>query len=172
MVALSVCLGLLTLVLGAWISVQPWHVAFRTTGALIGLLGLWIAWFAWRFYALPRLAISDSELLVYLRPNFSQAFRVPLDNVEVFFIGQGAVAGEEPGQPKGYEGAVAANVIVRLAESAAEWHHREVHQVLGVWNEGYITIRGLFCDNIDQEVLKVMNKELQKRKRQMKKSSA
>ena len=118
------------------------------------------------------MAITDTELLVYLKANYRTPFRVPLNVVEVFFIGQGAVSGTEPGQPDGYEGAVAANVIVRLADAAKDWHHRDVHLMLGVWDDGYITVRGLFCENIDHDVLKSMNRELVNRKRQLKASKS
>lgn len=134
---------------------------FALAGCLLSALllipSIWICLF-------PRLAISDDELLVYLRSG--SPFRVPLDAVEVFFIGQGAVKGEEPGHPHGYQGAVAANVIVRLAEAATEWKQRDVNQPLGVWADGYITLRGLWCENIDAEVLKRMNRRLAEIKRQ------
>lgn len=144
---------------------SPWGV--RVFGAFVVLCVLPVVWYGWQIFSQPRLAITDHELFVYLRPNYRDPFRVPLDVVEVFFIGQGAVSGVEPGQPKDYQGAVAANVIVRLAEAATDWHHRDVHLWLGVWDEGYITVRGLFCENIDQEVLKRMNKQLLRRKRQL-----
>ena len=142
----------------------------RIAGCVACVLTLAMIWFAWRFFVQPRIAITDSELLVYLKPNYRTPFRVPLNVVEVFFIGQGAVSGTEPGQPDGYGGAVAANVIVRLADAATDWHHRDVHLMLGVWDEGYITVRGLFCENIDQDVLKSMNHELMTRKRQLRAS--
>ena len=86
----------------------------------------------YRYASGPRLEITEDELWVYVVGR-SKPFRIPIDAVEVFFIGQGAVAGTEPGQPHGYRGAVAANVIIRLAESAVDWHHRDVNLQLGVW---------------------------------------
>ena len=85
--------------------------------------------------------------------------------VEVFFMGQGAVSGEEPGHPRDYQGHVAANVVVRLAESAPEWHCRRVNEWLAVWDDGYVTLRGLWCENIDQDLLKSMNSGLMQAKR-------
>lgn len=154
------------------IAAIAWGSSFvKFVGCVTGLITLPTIWFAWQFYTQPRMAITDAELWVYLLPNFQKPFRIPLESVEVFFIGQGAVSGTEPGHPDGYGGAVAANVIVRLAESAKEWHHRDVHLLLGVWDEGYITVRGLFCENIDQDVLKTMNRELMNRKRKLRMTS-
>lgn len=116
----------------------------------------------------PRLALTSAELLVFVRL-FGKPFRVPIEFVEVFFLGQGAVAGTEPGHPKEYRGAVAANVIVRLAEADNSWHVRSINQWLGVWAEGYITIRGLWCENIDQELMKKMNQSLMAAKRDARK---
>ncbi len=135
--------------------------------ALAGYLGL----LAWRFRSTPRLELHENELLVYVR-SLGKPFRVPLDVVEVFFIGQGAVLGKETGHPREYNGAVAANVIVRLAESKASWHDRDVNQWLAVWAEGYITLRGLWCENIDQELLQTMNGALMTAKRKLRKGPA
>ena len=108
--------------------------------------------------------MTADELLVYIR-GFARPFRVPLDVVEVFFMGQGAVRGMEPGHPKEYEGAIAANVIVRLAESATDWRERDAQQLLGVWRDSYITVRGLWCEDIHQDLLTKMNKQLLQAKR-------
>lgn len=167
LLAVNLLLGIVALLLGIGLVSLGGNLFLRVLGVILSLVALPAIWFAWRFHSQPRLAITSHELLVYVRPNYREPYRVPLDVVEVFFIGQGAVSGTEPGQPKDYEGAVAANVIVRLAESAKDWHHRDVHLLLGVWNDGYITVRGLLCDNIDQEVLKTMNKRLLGRKREL-----
>ncbi len=150
-----------------WVFALAWPV--RIFSVVLIACSLVVCLFSCIVSVRPRVAINETELLVYLRKNPLVPYRVPLTVVEVFFIGQGAVSGAEPGQPKEYEGAVAANVIVRLAEAATDWHQRDVQQMLGVWNEGYITIRGLFCANIDQEVLKQMNKRLLHRKRILRK---
>ncbi len=170
LVTLNFIIGVLLAVGGLCIALlmQSWYL--QAIGSIIALGGTVALWFAWQFSTHPRVAITDTELWVYVSQHVGQPTRIPLDAVEVFFIGQGAVKGPEPGQPHGYEGAVAANVVVRLAESAKEWHEREAHQLLGIWNEGYITVRGLFCNNIDQDVLKDMNRQLIDRKRKLRES--
>lgn len=165
-VALNLAIGAAVLIIGT-LAIAWGSVPMQILGGLASVVALAMLWFAWQLYVQPRLAITNTELLVYLKPNYRSPFRVPLEIVEVFFIGQGAVSGTEPGQPDGYGGAVAANVIVRLAEAAKDWHQRDVHLMLGVWDDGYITVRGLFCENIDQDVLKAMNRELMSRKRQL-----
>ena len=110
----------------------------------------------------PRLAYSDGELLVYLEPQTPT--RVPIDNVECFFLGQGP---SELPKLKGREPETQ-NVIVRLAESAAEWKHRDVRPAIGHWCEGYITLRGSWCEPITPALMKRLNHRLAEIHRQRK----
>ena len=82
--------------------------------------------------------------------------RVPIEIVECFFLGQGAselpkLQGREPETQ---------NVVIRLAESASEWKHRDVRPSFGQWCEGYITIRGAWCEPITPELMKRLNQRL------------
>ena len=136
------------LLAGAWLVLAP------LSGAVTGNL-LWMS-------AQPRLAQEANELLVYFEPN--DPVRVPLDIVECFFLGQGPselpkIAGVEP---------ETSNVIVRLAERAKDWHHRDVKPALGHWCEGYITLRGAWCEPISGEALKQLNHRLAEAHRQQK----
>jgi hypothetical protein len=115
---------------------------------LISVVGLCLASY------IPRLAFDDGELLVYLRS--LTPLRVPIEVVECFFLGQGPAhpaAPEEP-VPK------AANVIVRIAESATKFHAREVRADLGQWRDGYITIRGMWCEPLSHERVNALNRHL------------
>lgn len=105
----------------------------------------------------PRLAVSGEQLLVYLRAGGPIA--VPLDVVECFFLGQGPAMLIEDDSQTG-EGVVTANVIVRLAESAEEWKQLSVLKHLGHWCDGYITIRGAWCEPISNELVGGLNKKL------------
>ena len=110
----------------------------------------------------PRLAYEDGGLLVYIdayRPT-----RVPIEVVEVFFLGQGPselprLAGREPETQ---------NVVVRLAEAAAEWKHREVRPAIGQWCEGYITLRGSWCEPITRDLMQRLNRRLAEVQRERK----
>jgi hypothetical protein len=116
-----------------------------------GLLGA--ATFAYSM-RLPRLALQDDHLLVYLRSSIPE--RVPIEYVECFFWGQGPSLIR---LPTGNE-AESANVIVRLAERAEQWRDRETNRSLGEWKCGYITIRGAWCERITPELVKDLNERL------------
>lgn len=124
------------------------------------MFGLFVFMSLWLFSSLthamflPRVAYEAGELLVYLE--FQRPTRVPIDIVEVFFLGQGPselpkIKGREPETQ---------NVIVRLAESATEWKHRDVKPAIGLWCEGYITIRGSWCEPITPEIMRQLNHRL------------
>ena len=102
----------------------------------------------------PRIGYEAGELLVYLEP--ARPTRVPIDIVEVFFLGQGP---SELPKLKGREPETQ-NVIIRLAESAVEWKHRDVRPSFGHWCEGYITIRGSWCEPITKDVMRQLNQRL------------
>jgi hypothetical protein len=138
---------------------SPWIVVLA---AALALPPLWLL--AGLAYALsrPRLAYENGELLVYLE--LAQPTRVPIDAVEVFFLGQGAselpnLRGREPETQ---------NVVVRLAESATEWKHRDVRPALGQWCEGYITLRGSWCGPTTRDVMQRLNRRLAELQRERK----
>ena len=60
------------------------------------------------------------------------------------------------------------NVIVRLAESASDWKHRDVRPAIGHWCEGYITLRGSWCEPITPALMKRLNHRLAEVHRQRK----
>jgi hypothetical protein len=110
----------------------------------------------------PRLAYQDGELLVYLEPQTPT--RVPIDIVECFFVGQGP---SELPKLKGREPETQ-NVIVRLAEAATDWKHRDVRPAIGHWCEGYITLRGSWCEPITPALMRRLNHRLAEIHRQRK----
>jgi hypothetical protein len=99
---------------------------------------------------------------VYLEP--ARPTAIPIDIVECFFLGQG------PGQLPKLRGreTETQNVIVRLAESATEWKHREVQPAIGLWCEGYITLRGSWCEPIDRNLMQRLNRRLAEVQRERK----
>lgn len=138
----------------AWSLLTRQHALISVPIALVVLLLAWLfvsLALAWKS---PRLAYESGELLVYLKPG--PPTRVPIDIVEVFFLGQGAselpkLAGREPETQ---------NIVVRLAESATEWKHRDVPPAIGHWCESYITLRGSWCEPITPELMQQMNQRL------------
>ncbi|HEY2883322.1 MAG TPA: hypothetical protein VGJ15_12830 [Pirellulales bacterium] len=102
----------------------------------------------------PRLAYADGNLLAYLRSG--QPFRVPIESVECFFFGTSA---GQIASPSGGDLPVR-NLIIRIAEKAADWQSREFKPVLGRWADGYITIFGAWCEPLTFEVVQRLNANL------------
>ena len=102
----------------------------------------------------PRVAWAGDSLLLFLRA--TEPLSVPIDAVECFF------AGQAEGMLRGANGrdTEVATVIIRLAEAAREWHHRDVKPAFGMWCEGYITIRGTWCEPITPELMRRLNQRL------------
>jgi hypothetical protein len=122
--------------------------------AVAVLLFLWMLVPLIHMSRLPRLAYADGELLVYLPPHMPA--RVPIDVVEVFFLGQG----DAPLPKLAGRDTETQNIVVRLAESAAEWKQRPVGGAYGLWCENYITIRGSWCEPITPELMQQINDRL------------
>lgn len=138
------------LIAGQWTGSWVW----RSAAIVLGLLGLALLGTLWRLIRQPRVAFQDGEVLVY--GGLVEPLRVPVDVVECFFVGQ---AGGMIPDTQGKEAEVR-TVIIRLAEAATEWHHRDVKAAFAHWCEGYITIRGTWCEPITPELLKRLNGRL------------
>jgi hypothetical protein len=158
--ALTTMMGPPALLLVGSLAGLIWSLATHQSGFISVMCGLFVLMLLWLFAGLtsamfqPRVAYQAGELLVYLE--FGKATRVPIDIVEVFFLGQGPselpkIKGREPETQ---------NVIIRLAESATEWKHRDMKPAIGMWCEGYITIRGSWCEPITPEIMRQLNHRL------------
>lgn len=108
----------------------------------------------WRWSRLPRLAYEEGELLVFLDKAIPE--RVPIEVVECFFRGTGETL------LPGAKGDVVktSTIIVRLAEAAGEWHARASRHSIGAWADGYITLRGTWCEPITPDLLRRLNARL------------
>jgi len=142
--------------------IGDWHWSVLVIAGVVILGALYLTGNLLWMSAQPRLACERNDLLVYFEPR--DPVRVPLEIVECFFLGQGPselpkIAGVEP---------ETSNVIVRLAERAKDWHHRDVKPSLGHWCEGYITLRGAWCEPISGEALKRLNHRLAEAHRRQK----
>lgn len=150
----------------AWSVLTGQHMGLVLLFSLLAAAPLWMT--GELLYALthPRVAYQDGQLLVYLEP--VQPTRIPIDIVEVFFLGQGPselpkLQGREPETQ---------NVIIRLSESATEWKQRDVRPAIGLWCEGYITIRGSWCEPITPDLMRRLNHQLAEVHRQRKAAAA
>ena len=113
-----------------------------------------------RHLYLPRLAYQDGQLLVFLTRG--SPLRVPVDVVECFFLGQ-TEENQSPGHEK--RRAQTATVVVRLAEAAKEWHRFDVKAALGSWQNGYIIIRGTWCEPLSMDRVNALNTRLKEVKK-------
>ena len=152
-----VLLGLLGGVLASGLIPAIDHRWLRVVGGVIVAVATLLVAGLLRQMTRPRLACDGTHLLVDFAATGS--FQVPLEVVEVFFQGQG------PAMLTGRsEHAKVANIVVRLAERAKDWHARDIKPALGAWREGYITIRGTWCEPINPEVIHRLNRKLREAK--------
>lgn len=109
----------------------------------------------------PRLAYQDGQLLVFLTPG--PPIAVPVNIVECFFLGRddATVPMNAELDPK------VVAVVTRLAEAAKEWQRRDVKPTLGKWQDGYIIIRGTWCEPIDAAVVTELNRRLREAHREL-----
>lgn len=151
-----VAVGAVSLALWKWGGGMPpgWiclTIAIFTAGLLLGLL---------RELGRPRIAYREGSLLFRLKAG--KPFAVPLHVVEAFFQGEGLahLPGESQHQAK------SVNLIARLSQRDTQWHQRDVKTALGRWEEGYITVRGTWCEPITQDVIRRLNRRLTEVKRE------
>ncbi len=102
----------------------------------------------------PRLAYAEGHLLVWLRGG--APIRVPVEAVECFWISQAPSL--LPG--KRHTHTETAAVVIRIADRATEWRYQEVKRQLGKWCEGYITIRGTWCEPLSIQLIDRLNQRL------------
>ena len=102
----------------------------------------------------PRIAYDDGQVLFNLRNGSPIA--VPVELVEAFFLGQGPLL--LPG-PKRHGGATV-NLVARISQRDPAFAEREVKPALGRWSESYVTIRGTWCEPLDCELIRRLNRRL------------
>jgi hypothetical protein len=102
----------------------------------------------------PRLAYCDGELWVWINPGAPT--RVPIAVVECFLLGQ--APSMLPG--KKHRNTDTASLVIRVAESATDWHHQQAKAALGNWCSGYITIRGTWCEPLSVALVNRLNQRL------------
>jgi hypothetical protein len=148
--ALMIVIGLVLAML-ARRDEQLWPRVVAILLIMVGaVLTAGLAWMCFR----PRLAVRNGQMLVYLR--LGAPLRVPIQIVEGFLLGRAAAF--LPSQSRST--AETAALVVRLADSAPEWSHVEAHPALGRWCDGYITIRGTWCEPLSLEFVNRLNARL------------
>ena len=145
--------ALLALV-GALLAVNAESTAMRAVGWALAAIGVFLALGLVNQWRQPRIAFRNGEVLFNLRAGAPVA--VPVEVVEAFFLGQGpADLPAVGGKP-----AETVNLVARLSQKAPEWAKVEVKPALGRWCEGYVTIRGTWCEPLTGEVIRRLNRRL------------
>jgi hypothetical protein len=146
--ALAIAVGCVTMSSSEWL---------RWTTAAVALFLAYAIGLCVYLLLQPRLSYANERLYVRLRTG--PPIQVPIDVVECFFLGQGPTLLPRPfGNRDKVEETT--TIVVRLAESAEQWKHVDVKPSLGLWCDGYITIRGTWCEPITNELLKRLNGNL------------
>ncbi|MEM9351969.1 MAG: hypothetical protein AAGA92_03070 [Planctomycetota bacterium] len=102
----------------------------------------------------PRISFNGEEVCFHLGSIKPHA--VPLRHVEAFFLGQSpSGVPEAPGKQ-----GEAVNLIARLSRKAPEWESQAVKPALGRWCDGYVTIRGAWCEPLSGATVGRLNRRL------------
>jgi hypothetical protein len=102
----------------------------------------------------PRIAYRDGHVLFFLRSG--TPLEVPAPVVEAFFLGQGPAM--LPGNAGSRQETV--NLVARLSQRHTEWAQQPVKPSLGHWCDGYVTIRGTWCEPLGPELIRRLNRRL------------
>ncbi len=102
----------------------------------------------------PRVAYGEGQVLFYLRAG--RPIAVPIEVIEAFFLGQGPAY--LPGMPEDKQETI--NLVARLSQKEPQWSHQDVKPALGRWCEGYVSIRGTWCEPLTNEVVRRLNRRL------------
>ncbi len=122
-----------------------WAILLAAAAVLASLL---------RLHFRAPIRYRDGRVLFYLRSG--PPIEVPVHIVEAFFLGQGPA--HLPGDVKGREETV--NLVARLAQRETDWAKRDVKPAFGNWCDGYITIRGTWCEPLNADVIRRLNRRL------------
>ena len=147
---------LLLAFVGAWVlgtsdDTRSWS---GWLGAVLMIAGLGTLAMLLRQLRHPRIGYRDRHVLFYLRAG--PPIAVPAKTVEAFFLGQGPAM--LPGDAQNKQRTV--NLVARLSQRDTGWARREVKPALGKWCDGYVTIRGAWCEPLDADVVRRLNRRL------------
>lgn len=101
----------------------------------------------------PRIAYERGHVL--LRVRFGAAVRVPVRLVECFLVvnAPGALGKRRRHVPT-------TSIVVRIDERAEEWARVETDRRLAVWCGSQVTLLGTWCEPIDLDLVRRLNRYL------------
>ena len=126
---------------------------WRWIGFILTLMSIRMVGTLMNQFRRPRIAFCDGQVLFYLRSG--PPIAVPAGIVEAFFLGQGPA--HLPGVDKQLH---TVNLVARLSQRHAEWARQDVKPALGNWCDGYVTIRGAWCEPLGGELIRKLNRRL------------
>ena len=127
---------------------------WRALGAILTIAAATMIGMLIRQLFRPRIAYRDGHVLFFLRSG--RPFEVPAQFVEAFFLGRGPA--ELPGSGGNRQETV--NLVARLSQRQSEWARQTVKPALGHWCDGYVTIRGTWCEPLGSDVIRRLNRRL------------
>lgn len=122
-------------------------LACATIGGLAALVSV-------HFMLRPLVASRHGRMLFYVR--LGRPVVLPIEVVECFFLGEAGAT--LPGRREGSTRVT--TVVVRLCETAGAWQRQPVNPLLGHWQDGYIIIRGTWCEPLDFDFVNRLNARL------------
>jgi hypothetical protein len=147
---------------GVWLAIQPSEAGrpwWRWIGVAMTIVAIVALGMLMRQLHRPRIAYRGGSVLFYLRSGPPVA--VPVQVVEAFFLGQGPA--NLPGGIQRQEQTV--NLIARLSQREIDWAHRAVKSAFGNWADGYVTVRGTWCEPLGPDVVRRLNRRLKEVKK-------
>jgi hypothetical protein len=148
------CPPLAMVILGLWMAESASAGStWRWGGCATAVVGALISLMLLLQLRRPRIAFRTDEVLFYLRRGAPIA--VPLEIVEAFFAGQGPAH-----VPVVAHQSKTVNLVARLSRRHPEWAEQSVKLALGTWTDGYVTIRGSWCEPLDSETIRRLNRRL------------
>jgi len=154
---------LLTTVVGALIVV--WRYRQNTLDGWLffglGLLMLGAAAVAGLLLMLMQPPVACDPRHVRFHLGQWRSIHVPMEAIDCFFLGEGSsgLGSRASGKVK------ASHLVVRFAERAVEWHNRDMKPAFGKWQDGYLSIYGTWCESLDEDLVRELNKRLAAAKR-------
>jgi len=127
--------------------------ALRTAAAAVAALAAAVAAGLLRGFCLPRIAWDGRYVLFRVKPGPPAA--IPLPAVEAFFLGQGPATAPLAGRS-----AETVNLVARISQKFPEYARGPVRPALAGWCDGYLTIRGAWCEPLTAEVVRRLNRRL------------
>lgn len=159
---------LIVALMGAWLAFgvgDSSRSAWRWVGIVIIAASLPVIGIFLTQLRYPRIGFADGSVLFFLRGR--RPIAVPVAIVESFFFGQGpAHLPAVSKQPQ------TVNLIARLSQRHTEWASQKVRPSLGKWCDGYVTIRGTWCEPLGQDLIRTLNRRLKEVKDELEVKSA